>query len=63
MGKGWGLRTVALDFTVDAFDYAAEVGPFGEVFEVEADVVCFGEVVEVGGGDAEEVCWAHGADC
>lgn len=56
-------RTVAFYLAVDAFDYAAEVGPFREVLEVEAYVIGFGEGVEVGGCDAEEVWGAHGADC
>lgn len=45
-----------------SFYYAAEMGPFGEVFEVEGCVVCFGEVVEVACVEIEEVRRRHGPD-
>lgn len=60
---GWEVwRTVALNLTVDAFDHAAQVGPFGEVLEVEADAVRFGERIEIGRRDAQQVGRAHRAD-
>jgi len=40
----------------------AQVGPFGEVLEVEADVVGFGQVVEVALVELEEVGRGHGAN-
>lgn len=56
-------RAVAFYLPVNAFDDLAELRPFCEILEVEANVVGFSEVVEIGGGEFEEVVWAHGANC
>ena len=55
-------RTVAFNLAVDALDDPAQVGPPGQVLEVEADGVRLGEGVEIGRGDAQQVGRAHGAD-
>ena len=54
--------TVRFDLPVVAFNDLAQLGPFGEVLEVEADVVCFGQVVEITWIELEEICACHGTD-
>lgn len=55
------MLTVGFYLACWPFDDFAEMGPFGEVFEVEADVVCLCQVVEVAGVEFEEVHGVHGA--
>lgn len=48
--------------SVGAFNYFAQVRPFGKVLEIEANVVRFRQVVEVAWVEFEQVHGAHGSD-
>lgn len=58
--KHGNWRTVAFNLSVVTFDYSAEMGPFGEVFQVEGGVVCLSEMVEVACIEVKQVRRCHG---